>query len=216
MKKGAIFDMDGLLFDTETVFDQVWCDMAKQYGGVLDAAFFDDTRGTSGEGMLPIIKNYFPGEDPAKLIERLYRQTAERLEHNVPVKEGVWELLRYFRDQGVPMAIASSSPRAMILHHLELTGVDRYMDAVISGEDVQEGKPSPEIFLRAAESIGVAPEACYVFEDGFHGVHGGLAAGCTTVLIPDKLAPTPEIQALPVLIFDSLLHVRQAIEKGEL
>ena len=89
--------------------------------------------------------------------------------------------------------------------------MEAYFDAVVSGEDVTHGKPAPDIFLLAANRLGCNPADCYVFEDGINGVRAGLAAGCTTIMVPDTVLPTDEVRAACAGVFASLDEAREAI-----
>ena len=103
-----------------------------------------------------------------------------------------------------------------MLRSLRLAGLDGSFDAVVSGQEVAHGKPAPDIFLRAAELIGCAPEDCFVFEDSISGCRAGIAAGCATVMVIDLFQPTEDVRAGCVGIFRSLLEVQQALERGKL
>ena len=104
----------------------------------------------------------------------------------------------------------------MILHNLQANDLLQYFDAVISGEDIVHGKPAPDIFLKAAEEIGCDPKECFVFEDGYNGIRAGAAAGCTTVMIPDTLAPTEEMQTLSAAIYANLHEALAQIQQNKL
>ena len=135
----------------------------------------------------------------------------KKLEVQVPVKEGAAELLRYFRQQGVRMAVASSSSRSQIEANLRRSQLLEYFAAIVSGTEVEHGKPEPDIFLLAAEKIGCRPEACYVFEDSENGIRAGAAAGCVTVMVPDLLMPSAEICPHCAMICKSLTEALEII-----
>lgn len=216
MKKGAIFDMDGLLFDTEKIFDDIWYQLSDQYHCELDRSFFDSNRGTTGTIMEKTIRQYFPMHIVSDLIEDLFRRARMELTEHVPMKKGVVEILKYFTTNDIKISIASSSPKDMIINNLKISGIHSYIGEIVSGDDVKQGKPSPEIFLLAAKRMGVDARDCYVFEDGIHGVHAGVNAGCTTIMIPDMLKPTQEILNMPVHIYKDLLQAKEAIEAKKL
>ena len=213
MKRGAIFDMDGLLLDTERLYQESWVEMAHSFGQLSDPTFPSAVSGTSGEGMRAVIRRYYPAVDPYAFQAGCFARVDAVLENQgPPVKPGAGELLEYLSAQGVNIAVASSSGRARILSNLRATGLERFFDAVVSGQQVERGKPEPDIFLLAAEEIGCPPEDCYVFEDSLNGVRAGMAAGCTTVMVPD-LVPPPE--GLTVSRVCASLHeARKLIEKG--
>lgn len=213
MKRGTIFDMDGLLLDTERLYQKSWVEMARAFGQLPAPAFPSSVSGTSGEGMREVIRRYYPAVDPyAFQAGCLVRVDAILEKQGPPVKPGAGELLEYLSVQGVNIAVASSSGRDRILSNLRATGLERFFDAVVSGQQVERGKPEPDIFLLAAEEIDCPPEDCYVFEDSLNGVRAGMAAGCITVMVPD-LVPPPEGLVVS-RVCASLHEARKLIEKG--
>lgn len=213
--KGAIFDMDGLLLDTERLYQESWVEMAKQFGQTPVPAFPTAVSGSSGEGMRQIIRRYYPEVDAYAFQAGCIARVDSILdEQGPPVKPGARELLDYFRAQGIQTAVASSSGQERILSNLRMAELDGFFYAVISGQQVERGKPEPDIFLLAAKEISCAPEACYVFEDSVNGVRAGMAAGCTTVMVPD-LVPPPKGLAVS-RVCASLLEAKALIEAGAL
>ncbi|MBR3342805.1 MAG: HAD family phosphatase [Solobacterium sp.] len=213
MTKGAIFDMDGLLFDTEQVFQKNWQKIADEMGVVLDPEFRSTICGTNGALMNSIIERFYHVEDGQPIQEAVYRMVHEDLEKEVPEKPGLREILKFFRDNGYRIAVASSSTKEQIRHNLDSAGVAEYFDALVSGKEVAHGKPAPDVFLKAAADIGCAPEDCYVFEDAFNGVKAGHAAGSKVIMIPDMLQPTDEIMALTAHVCSSLLEAAEVLAK---
>lgn len=216
MKKGAIFDMDGLLFDTERLFRDGWLEMARQFDQVPHPDFPAAVAGTSGAGMCEVIRRYYPKVDAFAFQEGCYAYAARILEQGPPEKPGVKDILAFFRDRGVRLAVASSSHKEMIQKNLHAAGIEGSFDAVISGDEVVYGKPGPDIFLLAAQRLGCLPADCYVFEDGINGVRAGIAAGCATVMIPDLFPPTEELRKSCAGIYPSLWEAMQALEAGVL
>ena len=216
MKKGAIFDQDGLMFDTEAIFSRAWEQAAETLGIVIPDGFRAAVCGSSGEGTVQIIRTWIPDADPGALLELIYRISYEIQSRTLPEKPGLHEILDFFRSHGVKMAVASSSHRLPIERNLERSGVRSYFEAVISGEDISRGKPDPEIFLTAAERLGLSPADCYVFEDSFNGVRAGHAAGCRTIMIPDLLKPDQEIAKYYDACFPDLLTALEQIKDGHI
>lgn len=213
MKRGAIFDMDGLLLDTERLYQESWVEMARAFGQTPDPAFPAAVSGTSGEGMREVIRRYYPAVDPYAFQAGCIARVDHILdEQGPPVKPGAGELLESLRSRGVKLAVASSSGRERILSNLRAARLDRFFDAVVSGQQVERGKPEPDIFLFAAGEIGRPPEDCYVFEDSVNGVRAGMAAGCVTVMVPD-LVPPPEGLAVS-RVCESLWDVKALMEAG--
>ena len=216
MKKGAIFDMDGLLFDTERLYKESWEVMAGQFGQVHNPEFPAAVAGTSGTGMEAVVRKYYPEVDPQAFIQGCMDRVAGIIRISVPEKPWAREILAFFREHNVPVAVASSSAREQIESNLRLTGLTDCFDAVVSGQEVTRGKPEPDIFLLAAEKIGISPEDCYVFEDGINGARAGVAAGCATVMIPDLMQPTEDLRQSCAGIYPDLLAERDAIGEGEI
>lgn len=208
---GAIFDMDGLLFDTETVWQKMWHETARERGIELSDRFKYEITGTSGEYMLEIVKRHFCTENAEEIVKECRKKVHEETQRCVEMKTGVREILKYLKDSGFLIAVASSSSREQILHNLELGKIKNYFDAIVSGVELLHGKPAPDIFLKAAEQIKCRPEDCYVFEDAYNGVKAGYAAGCRTIMVPDLLEPTDEIRNMTVMVAKNLIEARNAI-----
>ncbi|MDO5409601.1 MAG: HAD family phosphatase [Lachnospiraceae bacterium] len=214
--KGAIFDMDGLLFDTERIYQETWHELADKYHVKLADGFTKAISGTSGAHMCAVIEKYYHVSDGAPIMNECMECIRKKLETEVPLKAGVHELLQYFHREGVRMAVASSSAIQQIQANLKKSNIIDYFDEIVSGQEVRQGKPAPDIFLYAAEKIGCKPEECYVFEDSENGIRAGHAAGCVTVMIPDLIEPVPEIVPLCNNIYKSLLQVKTDLEQGVL
>lgn len=216
MRAGAIFDMDGLLFDTERLYQDSWEVMAHEFGLIHDPDFPKAVCGTSGVHMHEVIHSYYPTVDAAAFAQGCIDRVDHITQTAVPVKNGAQEILQFFHENGVKIAVASSSPKDTIEHHLELTGLKQYFDAVVSGQDVTHGKPKPDIFLLAADMLQLSPQDCYVFEDGINGVKAGIAAGCATVMIPDLTPPTQLCEQHCVGIFRNLSEAKREIAQNKL
>lgn len=216
MKQGAIFDMDGLLFDTERMYRDSWKQSAQQFGLVHNPDFPRAVCGSSGAHMREIILQYYPQVDAKAFADDCILRVERELETHVPEKSGVRDILQYFKQHGVRVAVASSSKRATVLHNLKQADIFSYFDAIVSGDQVTHGKPAPDIFLLAAQQIGCEPENCYVFEDGTNGIRAGAAAGCTTIMIPDLTPPNAQLEQLCAGIYPSLSDAMNAIAGNEI
>ena len=192
--EGAIFDQDGLLFDTEIIFERSWKQAGREFGVTVPDEMTNRCCGC-GKGELPgVVSAFFPDLDIPSYIERVLALAAEAQLASIPVlKPGAREILQKCRDDGVKTAIASSSMRHLVDHNLHVSGLEGCFDIIVTGRDVERGKPAPDIFLLAAAKLGVEPARCVVFEDAFSGILAAHAAGCHPVLIPDRIKPNSGI-----------------------
>lgn len=213
MKSGAIFDMDGLLFDTEQVYNKEWYETAKRHELTIHPAMLDSLRGTSGIQMYTKIQTFWPNVKAKELVEEVFANAQASLQEAVPMKPGVIEILTYLAQQNIKLAVASSAPRELVTQNLHTAKIADYFSVVVSGDDVAISKPAPDCFLLAAEKLQLAPQDCYVFEDGIHGVRAGLAAGCAVIMVPDFIAPTPDLYERCMGIYPNLSAAREALEK---
>lgn len=214
--RGAIFDMDGLLFDTERVYQQTWHEIADERDVILGDNFVKDISGTNGARTRQVVESYFQVPDGTAIIEDCMGRVREKLSKQVPMKKGVHEILDFFREGGVPMAVASSSGAEQIVSNLEIAGIREYFSEIVSGPEVKCGKPAPDIFLLAAERISRRPGDCYVFEDSENGIKAGYAAGCRTVMVPDLMEASPEILPYCTMVCGDLLEaISKIVETGQ-
>lgn len=215
MKSGAIFDMDGLLFDTEKIYRDVWNHLPEEFGMTNDPTLGEAVCGTSGEHLRKIVQSRFPEIDADAFVRRgLERVEQTVMERQPEEKPGVHEILDDLKSRGLRLAVASGSPEAVIQLNLERAGLTGYFDAVVSGFSVPHGKPAPDIFLESARRIGSRPEDCYVFEDGANGIRAAASAGCTPVMIPDLTEPDEQLEALCAGVYPTLLDALRAIQIG--
>lgn len=203
MIKGAIFDQDGLLFDTESVYQRAWIEAGRRQGVTIDPAIPRRFSGMGRKLIKGIIDEAYPALDWDE-----YSKTAielawnEQLSSIPPKKSGLMEMLEFCRAHNIKTAVASSSRIHIVRHNLTAAGVIDYFDAITTGEEVVNSKPAPDIFLLAASKIGIAPQDCAVFEDAFSGIRGAHAAKMLPVLIPDQAEPTDEIKKIAKVFKD--------------
>ncbi|MBR3349885.1 MAG: HAD family phosphatase [Solobacterium sp.] len=214
MLKGAIFDMDGLMFDTEQIWQKNWNKTAAEMGISLPEEFKFNICGTSGKLMNSVIEKYYGVEDGAPIAAKVKQMVHDDLIDFTPEKPGIHEILEFFKEKGVRMAVASSSSEEVIRRNLKNTNTEDYIEAIVSGVGMTNGKPAPDIFLKAADMLGIDPKECYVFEDAFNGVTAGYNADCRTIMIPDMSQPTEEIRAMATGgVYENLLAARDALAK---
>ncbi len=216
MVEGVIFDMDGLMFDTEPVWTLAWTPTLATIGLEFNPELADAARGTSGKSMEAVIHRFLPDVDAAYVRETLFSTAHHMMEEGVPKKPGLDELLAFLSEQGVPLAVASSSSQELIALHLQNGGVREYFTHLVSGVGMSHPKPEPDIFLMAAEAIGVDPSRALVLEDSLSGVRAGVAGGFITVMVPDMVAPDDYAREHATRICESLFEVRDLLAAGEL
>lgn len=198
----VIFDMDGTLLDTQSVFVHVWDRAGQEQGFENMGRCIPDVCGTNDEGWRAYLKTNFPTLDVDRFRVDAQRYTDEMMV--VRYKDGAKELLDFLKSKGVKLALASGSSHKSISHHLNEVGATHYFDVVVGGMDVKNGKPAPDIFLLAAEKLGEAPENCIVVEDSANGIKGAAAAGMRCIGIPDVVAFPREIKNILFAEFCSL------------
>lgn len=215
MVKAVIFDMDGLMFDTEGIWEACWLPACQEVGVALHPALAATCRGSSGAELHKNIRSIY-GEDfdAPRLADALYRLAGEEFKKKVPAKPGLYELLDFCRERHIPMAVASSSPIEMITGHLAHHGIEDYFDFLAAGGMVAHTKPAPDVFLLAAEKLGFAPGECLVLEDSYNGIRAGAAGGFVTVMVPDRLPSNEEMERLYARKCDDLNEVKALLEAG--
>ncbi len=213
----VIFDMDGLMFDTERVFVDAW-DYAGEKIGVGKAGYMVyKTLGLNVAATDNVWREEFgDGYDQDKLrkytkafLQKFYS------ENKVPVKKGLYNLLDYLKKNSCKMAVASSSPRWEVEKHLKDAGICEYFFGIVCGDMIQESKPDPEIYLRACELLKVNPAECYALEDSKNGLLSAYRAGCKPIMIPDLWQPDDEILNIIVGKYNDLDEVKIAFEEEE-
>ncbi len=216
MKRGAIFDMDGTLFDTEKLYWQAWIETADTFGLERKPEMPKVMSGASIPTLLSRIPQFFPQVDPNEYLNRVFARVKKNIEENLEMKSGVVEILTYLKENNFSIAIASSSDTESIRKNILRTGIDKFFDAIIGGDQVTKGKPAPDIFLLAAKKINVPPSDCYIFEDSMNGIRAAYAANSAPIMVIDMIEPTPDIKKLCTGIFNNMLEALDAIKRGDI
>ncbi|MDO5146795.1 MAG: HAD family phosphatase [Eubacteriales bacterium] len=218
MLKLVIFDMDGLLFDTETVTCRAFLEKGKEWGLEPTREQYIEFLGCNAEA---ICKKYyvFFGDDID--AEELFRQVGERKmeiiqKEGIGVKKGVRELLDYLESKGIPKAVASGSSQEMIEDNVRRTGLWGRFDYMLSTENVKRGKPYPDAFLEICKKSGVKPEEALVLEDAENGVKAAIAGQIPVINVPDVLELPEELKEQCVAVVDSLEEVIHLMETSGL
>ena len=210
--KAVVFDMDGLLFDTEAIYHRAMVDAAVALGREMSLPLYLSMVGLPGaESKAKLAAHYGQDLDVEDFWERSRTAFHERLDAELRLKAGVVELLDHLDRLQLPRAIATSSGRPSVDHHLQAHGLTHRFDAIVAHGDYRSGKPAPDPYLKAAELLGVPPGHCLALEDSHNGVRAAAAAGMMTVMAPDMLQPTQEMRELCVRIVETLHEVRDLL-----
>jgi HAD superfamily hydrolase (TIGR01509 family) len=211
--RAVVFDLDGLLVDTETVIRDAMMSAAANLGGELPERVFLQMVGLPSPAGDQLAKNHFGPDFP---IEAFYAAVDARahaiFDAEDLLKAGVVELIDHLEAEGLPRAIATSSSHRHVERVLGKSGLVARFDAVVARGDYERGKPSPDPYLAAARRLDVAPEDCLALEDSHNGVRAAHAAGMMTVMVPDLLEPTEEMRERCVAVMESLAEVHAALK----
>ena len=189
--RGVLFDMDGLVVDTEKLYTRFWMEAAHCLGYEMTREQSLGMRGLGGQAGENMLRRYFgPAVNYLQMRnKRIELMDAFVAEHGVDLKPGIRELLDELDARGIRTAITSSSPVERIRRYLGQHGLDGRFEQLCSGRDVPVGKPAPDIYLRGAASLGLDPAECLALEDAPAGIESAFRAGCLTVMIPDQEQP---------------------------
>jgi beta-phosphoglucomutase len=209
--KGLLFDMDGVLFDTERVYLNTWIKVFHEYGYEMSKDVYISVMGTGRENVKKVFLDAFGRDLP---IDEMYKEKDEQLlsvvrKGQVPLKLGAKELLSASRKKGYKIALATSAKRERLDIQLKTKNMEEYFDAIICGDDVSKGKPDPEIFLKACYKLGLKPENCIVIEDSPAGIKGAYNGKMTGFHIEDLKKADDEILKYCQKSFKSLLEIKE-------
>lgn len=209
----VIFDMDGLLFDTEALWQEALLSAAAEDGREVPEEVYNGSIGVRRSQCRDLFLSHFGEDFRFDDFHASWRRHFWLIAENRPaLKPGVAELLDLLDQARLPRAIATSSSRTTVERHLASHGLTARFDETVCRGDYDLGKPAPDPFLKAAERLGVEPRSCLALEDSHIGVRSAAAAGMMTVMVPDLLEPTAEISALCVLVARDLHDVRDLVQ----
>ena len=214
--KAVLFDMDGLMVDTESLATEAFIHSAKKQGYDITKEETLLVLGFTTKSIYEFWENYFKDSNVSgkQLVDDHYKYIEDILFTTGPRKMSyIEELLKYLKNSNYKVAVASSSSMNHIINNMEKTDLKKYIDEFASGAEVENGKPAPDVFLLAAERLGITPEECLVFEDSKAGVIAGSSAGAKVIMVPDMFKPDKECKERTYRIVGNLGEVISILEE---
>lgn len=207
--RGVLFDMDGLVLDTEKLYTRFWMESANDLGYPMTLQQALGMRSLNRDAGQRKLQEYFGPHISYSQIRthRIELMDAHIARYGIDVKPGIFELLAYLKDKGIASAITSSSPMENIRRHLSAHDLLHRFDRLCSGYEVPNGKPAPDIYLHGAAALGLKPEECLALEDSPTGILSAYRAGCLSVMIPDQDQPDAQTTQLLYAKADSLADI---------
>ncbi|MBR0139121.1 MAG: HAD family phosphatase [Firmicutes bacterium] len=209
--KAVIFDMDGVIFDSERACFECWKEIASDYGLKDIEKVYPHCIGVTSESCKNTFLKFYGEDIPYdEMLEKRRALFFSRYDKGrLPVKPGVAELLSFLEENGMPAVIASSTRIAVVEREIEEAGLRQYFKDIIGGNMVSKSKPDPEIFLTAAKLLpGISLENIAIVEDSYNGIRAAFASGMYPVMVPDMIAPDEEMREKAALILPDLAAVK--------
>lgn len=212
--KAVIFDMDGLMFDTERLYMQANAKVAEELGLGPVEFMTCRTLGLTSDRVRKEWEREFQ-EKGLRLLERREIYIREYYEQNhVPVKDGLKELLLYLKEAGLKTAVASSTGESKVRYLLRDAGIEAYFDVIVCGDMVKRSKPDPQIYLCAADMLDVRAGECFALEDSRNGICSAYTAGCRVIMVPDLWQPDDRAKKMAEKICEDLNEVKEYIRRS--
>ena len=210
-KKAVIFDMDGVIFDTEKVYLDIWIEVFEKYGYKMTKELYVNVMGTGRKNVIKTFLENFGDDLP---IEKMYEEKDNQLfyiieNQGIPLKEGVKELFSMLKEKDYKIALATSAKKERVEKQIKDKWLKESFDAIVCGDDVEKGKPSPDIFLKAAKEIDVEPENCFVVEDSPAGIKAAFSGGMKGIHVEDLKVADEDILKYCEKNFKNLQEIKK-------
>lgn len=211
----VIFDMDGVILDTEVMCLRCWKELAGEFGISRIQELFEQCIGTTKEKTKEIVSRAMGGGQVYEEFERRSSELFFEIERTegIPLKSGAKELLKFLKEQNAKIGLASSTQYQIVRRELEQAGVLGYFQEIVTGDMVVHSKPDPEIFRMACEKLGAKPKDTYAIEDSFNGVRSASDAGLRTIMVPDLIEPDDEMRSRTEVILRDLMEVKEYLQR---
>ncbi|MBO5112989.1 MAG: HAD family phosphatase [Lachnospiraceae bacterium] len=215
--KAVIFDMDGVIFDSERLVLEGWQEIAAKYGIEGIGEVLPRCLGVNAQATREIFREYYGQDFPYDE----YKKEASALFHSrygngkLPLKSGVKELLSYLKENGYLVGLASSTRQAIVEQEIRDAGLMPYFDNLVCGDMLKRSKPEPDIYLKACENLDVEPRMAVAVEDSYNGIRSAKRAGMVPVMVPDMVQPDEEMRSLAHKICKDLFEVKNWISETE-
>lgn len=212
----VVFDMDGVLFDTEALCRKAWKRAGEAHGIRVQEieALLKLCIGSNQQHMKAMLRAHLGADFPvSEFLSDAGEQIQAMANQSLPLKKGAREILEWLKEQDARIGLASSTESRIIKKYLRISGLTEYFSIIIGGEQVEHSKPDGEIYQKACIALGTDPRNTYAIEDSYNGVRSGAAAGLRTIMVPDLLPPTEEMQKLACTIQPDLLAVREYLRQ---
>lgn len=210
--KAIIFDMDGVIFDTEMIYLKVWSEVFEKYRYKMTKEIYASVLGTGRENVKKVFVNHFGSDLP---IDDMYIEKddnlAKEIEKGVPLKSGVYEILEYLKENDFKIALATSATSKRAFKQLKQANIENFFNAIVCRDEVRETKPNPDIFLKAADKLMVKPEQCIVIEDSSAGIEAAFNAGMLPIHVVDLKEADEKILSNSYKSFNDLSETRNEL-----
>ena len=210
--KAVIFDMDGVIFDTEMVYLKVWSEVFEKYGYKMTKEIYSSVLGTGRENVKKVFLSKFGSNLP---IDDMYiekdKNLAKEIEKGVPLKHGVCEILEYLKENNFKIALATSALSERVFKQLKQANIESFFNAIVCRDEVKETKPNPDIFLKAADKLSISPEQCIVIEDSNAGIEAAFNASMIPIHVVELKKDDEKILSSAYKSFNNLNEIRSEL-----